>query len=678
MQTETILLILLAAIVSIAVVLFQYFHSKRKGDSLNYVLSFLRFIAIFGALLLLINPKLEKNDYFLEKSKLVLLIDNSSSMAEIAETEGIRSQIDKIVGNTDLEERFDIESYSFSRGLGQRDSLSFDQSATNIASALAKTKELYSNSQLATLLFTDGNQTEGTDYEFIELGDDFQVFSVVVGDTTKYRDLAIGQVNLNKYAFLNNQFPIEVTVLHQGTQPANANLRITLNGNSVHEERLTFAENEKSKSRTIYLKANAVGIKSVVVSTSILEGERNTANNRKESAIEVIDEQTNIALISDMVHPDLGALKKSIESNEQRSVTILKPSNANALSDAIDLVLLYQPNSNFRTVYESIKRRQIPTFTITGSETDYRFLNQINQSVFSIDTGYPEQELFGSVNSAFPHFDISETNLNEYPPLLSNSGPVNFKLDFDVLLDMEIKGTEMDTPLMALASDEGQKNAFLFGENIWKWRIQNFRNDGNFEMFDRFMGKLMVYLSKSGKRNRLEVNYEKVYEGQGLAKIRASFFDETFVLNPNANLMLYLNDSDQELYREIPMLFKGNYFEADLSDLPSGEFDFTVTVSDENITSSGSFKILEFDAEQQFLAADHKKLLKLADNTNGNLYFLNDTDSLITDLATSSQFVPIQKNKRKVVSLIDFRFLLGVIILALTLEWFIRKYNGLL
>ena len=40
-------------------------------------------------------------------------------------------------------------------------------------------------------------------------------------------------------------------------------------------------------------------------------------------------------------------------------------------------------------------------------------------------------------------------------------------------------------------------------------------------------------------------------------------------------------------------------------------------------------------------------------------------------------YVPTQKSKQIVVPLIDFKFLLGLIIAALSLEWFIRKYNGL-
>jgi len=50
---------------------------------------------------------------------------------------------------------------------------------------------------------------------------------------------------------------------------------------------------------------------------------------------------------------------------------------------------------------------------------------------------------------------------------------------------------------------------------------------------------------------------------------------------------------------------------------------------------------------------------------------------LIDNLLADAQFVPTQKSNQNVVSLIDFRILLAIIVMALTTEWFIRKYNGL-
>ena len=116
----------------------------------------------------------------------------------------------------------------------------------------------------------------------------------------------------------------------------------------------------RSKTINTLVDARSVGLKNISVSVENIENERNTVNNRRQLAIEVIDEKTNVAIISEIMHPDLGAIKKSIESNEQRSVSILKPTvNPNTLEE-IDLFVLYQPTASFQTdlsIFKTEKRK---------------------------------------------------------------------------------------------------------------------------------------------------------------------------------------------------------------------------------------------------------------------------------------------------------------------------------
>ena len=96
-------------------------------------------------------------------------------------------------------------------------------------------------------------------------------------------------------------------------------------------------------------------------------------NNQKSFAIETIDEYTKIALISTVSHPDLGALKSAIETNEQRLVTICSPTEYLANMDSYGLVILYQPNQRFKTVFDRIEKRKLNSFIIGGTQTQWRF-----------------------------------------------------------------------------------------------------------------------------------------------------------------------------------------------------------------------------------------------------------------------------------------------------------------
>ena len=125
-------------------------------------------------------------------------------------------------------------------------------------------------------------------------------------------------------------------------------------------------------------------------------------------------------------------------------------------------------------------------------------------------------------------------------------------------------------------------------------------------------------------------------------------------------------------------VLKNNFYEIDLSGLTPSEYTFTVNANNREVVQSGRFKILDFNVEQQFLNANVTKLQQLATNSEGSNYFIANTDSLVNDLISDSRFAIIQKSSKNVVPLIDFKYLLTLIVLSLAMEWFIRKYNGLI
>ncbi len=206
MQTTTLLLIFAAALAALALVFFQYFFKAKRKGNLAFILSVLRFFAYFGLLLLIINPKFSREEYAIQKTNLVVLADNSTSMATYKSQ--VASILEKVNAAESISERFQVKSYRFGKELQQiDDSLSFKEKHTNISKALSSIKDVYHNTNTAVLLLTDGNQTIGADYGFQGKALKIPVYPVVIGDTTRYEDLRIDQINVNKYAFLKNKYP---------------------------------------------------------------------------------------------------------------------------------------------------------------------------------------------------------------------------------------------------------------------------------------------------------------------------------------------------------------------------------------------------------------------------------------------------------------------------------------
>ena len=80
MTTTTVLLIILSLIIAGCLSFYHYLYKAKNKSKVNLLLAFLRFLSIFGILLLLINPIVTRNTLEIVKTPLAIVVDNSSSV----------------------------------------------------------------------------------------------------------------------------------------------------------------------------------------------------------------------------------------------------------------------------------------------------------------------------------------------------------------------------------------------------------------------------------------------------------------------------------------------------------------------------------------------------------------------------------------------------------------------
>ena len=678
MSSLTLLYVILAAISALLLALFQYVY-KAKPNRLNPVFTLLRFITIFGILLLIINPKFEKITYFNVKPNLVIAVDNTQSISHLDQDNNVLELTKKLISDKELKGKFNLSFYEFGNDIynSNLDSLSFSISQTNISKAFKSLDQIYSGETSPTILITDGNQTYGYDYEYDLKSYDNPVYPIILGDTITYTDLKIQQLNVNKYAYLKNKFPVEIITTYNGNNPVNTELMVTTGNSIVFRQQLDFSKTNNASNINFTLPANRVGVNSYTARIKALNNEKNIVNNSKPFAVEVIDQKTNIAIISDIVHPDIGMLKKAIESNEQRTVSIVTPNTFLNVKDEFQLVILYQPNTKFKSVFEALETNGVNKFIIAGSETQWTFLNQI-QDNFELDVTMQFEDYQALLNTNFTTFIVDDLDFNSFPPLRSEFGDITFNTTAEILLYKKINNTLTDLPLLLTFENNNKREALLLGENIWKWRAQSYINEKSFQQFDNFIGKLVQYLATNRKRNRLNVDHESFYNGNGNIIISAQFFNKNYEFDAKASINLLIKNKETNNESIVPFVLKNNNYQADISGYLPGEYDFTVRANNGEVSSSGSFQILDYNVEQQFLNANVTKLQQVATNSKGSSYFIKNTDSLIPNLLNDSRYSIVQKSTKNVVPLIDFKYLLALIVLSLSIEWYLRKYNGLI
>ena len=675
MTTSTILLLLLSVIIAAGLSFYQYLYKVKNQSKLYWFLAFLRFISLFSIFLLLINPIISRKITEIKKTPLPIVVDNSKSISELKATKEASELYLKIAENKAITEKYDVQLFSFDDEFQSLEKLDFKGNQSHIDGVAKNLKQLYRNTNQPVVLFTDGNQTMGNDYVF-SFQENTSVFPVVLGDTTTVLDLKINQINVNKYAFLKNKFPVEVFLQYNGNETITPTFSIQSGNQTVHKQTVTFSKDKKAQSITVLLNADKVGIAKykAVISSNIKE--KNTSNNAKNFAVEIIDQRSEIALISAINHPDLGALKRSIEVNQQRKVTILKPNEIKSLQN-YNVLILYQPTAAFKSIFEQNKTSLINTFIITGTATDFGFLNQMQDDLL-FKMSAPKEDYLATYESDFNLFAQTNIGFENFPPLEHNFGVVAAKNNVNTLLSARVRNVPVQNPILTFTENGSKRKAYLIGENIWKWRLENHLNKKSFEDFDLFSDKIIQFLVSNASKKNLNVTYESFYNSGESIEITAEYFNKNYEFDDKAQLTIQVVNSKTKVAKKYDLLKATNSYKVNLDGLEAGNYSFKVTEKQSNTTFSGGFEVLDFEIEKQFVNPDKNRLEQLATNTNGKVYYPNQIENLIKSLLENENYIPTQKETIKKSPLIDWIWLLIFAILALASEWFIRKYNGLL
>ncbi|MFZ4671812.1 MAG: hypothetical protein ACOYLT_07345 [Flavobacterium sp.] len=675
MNTSTILLLLVSILIAASVSFYHYIYKVKSKSKVTLLLAFLRFFSVLGLLVLLINPIISRRTIETIKTPLPIVIDNSASIADLKANKIALELFEKLKENTALSDKFDLQTYQFDTDFSPSDTIDFKGKQSNIDVVAKSLKEIYKNQSFPTILLSDGNQTSGEDYVF-GFTPANKVYPLVVGDTITYLDLKITQLNVNKYAFHKNKFPVEVFLNYAGTKAINASFKITQGNTLLTEQTVAFSPTKKSATISILLPADRVGLQILKATISSKAQEKNTYNNTKNFAVEVIDQKTEVALIADFAHPDLGAIKRSIETNVQRKVTILKPNEIKLLTD-YNVLILYQPTVAFKSIFEQNAKAKINTWIITGNDTDFNFLNQ-NQNSFTFKSSGQKEDYLASFDSQFNLFALDNIGFEQFPPLENPFGTITTQGNINTLLSSSIRNIATNQPLLTFTENQGVRGAYLFGENIWKWRAENYVNKKNFTDFDIFLDKTIQYLASNNARKSMVVTHERFYNsGEGI-EITAQYFNKNYELDEKARLTIAVTNTKTKQVKNFDLLRTTNAFQANLDGLAAGNYKFTVKELNSNSVYSSSFEVLDFDIEKQFVNADWNKLNQLANQTHGRAYLPSKVGILVKQLLEDESYKAIQKTIVKKSPLIDWIWLLVLLVLSLAAEWFIRKYNGML
>jgi len=273
---------------------------------------------------------------------------------------------------------------------------------------------------------------------------------------------------------------------------------------------------------------------------------------------------------------------------------------------------------------------------------------------------------------------------DEFLPWLNNLPPIStpYGLNFNnrmlkVLLTQQIGSVATEKPLLFFTKQKESSIGFLVGTNSWLWKLDEYRLKQSHQYFNELISKTVQYLSADQRKKRLYVAPQKsTYEKGEDVVFDIQEYDALFnqITGSKVDIEITGENGYTQKKSYVPLSTNSVY---KLSNLPEGVYSYTAKTQLENKAYSvkGQFVIKLLDLEKINPTADFGLLQKLATKSKGKFYTfaqIGNFKNQIDELSPISTIHTTQKEE----PLLNLKWILGLLLLIATAEWFLRKFYG--
>lgn len=662
---------------------------KDQPARLRLGLAVLRFLAVSLIAVLLLEPLLRRIATEVQKPVIVLARDASESVGNALgdEKSSFLERWERLAEG--LSEDFEVKPYSFGEGVRPGLDTAFSDKETDIAEALAGIYSLYSGQNLgAVVLASDGIYNKGSNPLYAVSGLNAPLYSVALGDTTPQRDLLVKRVFHNRIVYLGDRFSIQVDVLAENANGARSTLRVyqVSEGGQrlLKEEAVVVNSNRFFETREFILDAPAAGVQRYRVELARIEGESNPVNNRQEIFIDVLDARQKILVLANAPHPDVTAFKQALVGNKNYEVTTAYANDFSERIEAFDFVVLHNlPSARFDLgpIFQSLQEKSIPHLFVAGSQVNFSRFNE-RQGLVSINNrGGSVNQVQGYWADGFGLFKISDelrSALPGFSPLTAVFGEFTPGAAGAPLLLQRIGKIDTGYPLLAMGEENGVKKGVLCAEGVWKWRLFDYLQHQNHDLFDELIGKMVQYLSVKDDKRRFRVNLpENIFDENEPVAFDAELYNRSFELINEPEAALTVEEEGGKSY-DFTFNRSGSTYRLNAGVLPVGNYNFLATTSfgGERFEYQGRFSIQPVQLESFETTADHGALALLSEKYGGELLYPDGIAGLPEKIRSRETVKPVIYETALTHPALNFKWLFGLILLLLGAEWAIRRYKG--
>lgn len=678
----------LCLLLGLAYAFMLYYREKRYEwkKSLIRIFFVLRTLAIFLISFLLLSPLVMTRKRTIEKPLIIVAQDNSQSLLFHKDSAAMRTdyteEMKKLVEK--LEDDYEVKTFSFGDKVTDKPTFDFNDKQTDFAELFDEVQARYANRNIgAVVLASDGLYNKGSNPLYLANEMKFPFYTVALGDTNIQKDMIISRVNYNRISYLGNQFPLEIVVSADKFFGQKATLIVGKGNETLFSKTLDINGERYIETTQVVLESKQPGVQHYRISISALPGEISIINNVQDVYVEVLDGREKILLLAGAPHPDVAALKQSIENSNIYQVEAYIADNFNKSVSAYNMVILHQipfKGKNHQALLQGISEQKVPVLFVIGASSDVSMFNSLKTGLNIKKSTDKYDEAEPSVANDFALFTISDELKKlsaNYPALLVPFGEYNISNAINVLFYQKIGSVQTQRPLLMFNNTGDSKIGIISGEGIWRWRLNNFLQSANHNAFNELTNKMIQFLSVKVDKGRFRINNKNRFMENESVEFDAEVYNESYELINEPEVKIAIINSENKSF---PYTFSrtAHAYHLNAGVFPLGEYRYNaqVKVGGELLQKSGAFSVAPVNVEALNLIADHQMLYSMSVKNNGKMLYPGQLSTIPELLKVREDVKSISYSRKSFSDLVNMIWVLALIILLLSAEWFLRRRYG--
>jgi hypothetical protein len=268
--------------------------------------------------------------------------------------------------------------------------------------------------------------------------------------------------------------------------------------------------------------------------------------------------------------------------------------------------------------------------------------------------------------------------LPKFNPMTSAFGNFGATAQAQVLLRKRIGKVDTEQPLLAVGETNGVKTGVLLGEGFWRWRLFDFLQHQNHEIFDELIGKTVQYLSLKEDKRKFRVTLDRnIFNENEPVTFGGELYNDNYELTNDPDVAMSIRNRDG---KEFTYTFNklGKAYTLNAGILPVGGYTFKATVNfnGQSLVYEGKFSVQPIELELFETTANHAVLRQLSAKFGGETVYFNQLASIADKIKANETVKPVIYQTTQTNPLINLKWIFALLALLLAGEWFLRRYFG--